>query len=193
MNTIQTHWFNGDRNGDALQLTKTDGYFGHDGLVVYEVHYLAHRGGDDGYDCCNSDQYLSKSEALAAFEARIKADDPFQAVNTSDIMSVIDQFERQFLERGTLFSFGETLPEDWNDRYVAILGRMFDPHSGYYDGEHIHKKMLELKTGSKNDSNGQSEEMLEIPAWKLREMLIAMTELSRRLDRERTMNKQAAA
>jgi hypothetical protein len=178
MTDIKSHTF---EDGDMLTLEAVDSYAGYHGLTVYTVHYLEKDTdpdtGETMYNGWHEDNYMSQAAALAGFGARLASADPFQALQQDGGIPklVLDTF-KNYLGEGTFRS--AATPDEWGAFTKHVLEATFGRDSHYYNGEKIHETLDGLETTSSKSSTGQADVILEIPAWKLLEIMTALTTLA---------------
>lgn len=179
MTDLKSHTFD---NGDMLHLEVTDAYAGYHGLKVYTVSYLEQDSdpetGEPIFNSHNSDTYMSETAAMAGFDARLAAANPFQPYKHDGGISnlVLDAFKK-YLGEGMLRPM--PTPQDWDGFAKHVLESTFGRHdTTYYNGEKICSTLEELESVSTNSTGSRADVMLEIPAWKMLEIMTAITALA---------------
>ncbi len=169
-------------NGDMLVLDAVDSYAGYHGLTVYTVSYLEQDSDPETaeliFNSNNSDTYMSEAAAMAGFSARLASDNPFQSYKNDGGISnlVLDAFKK-YLGEGTLRPM--PTPQDWDGFAKHVLESTFGRRdTTYYDGEKICSTLEKLESVSTNSTDGKADVMLEIPAWKMLEIMTAITALA---------------
>ncbi|PJC56075.1 hypothetical protein CO026_02270 [Candidatus Kaiserbacteria bacterium CG_4_9_14_0_2_um_filter_41_32] len=179
MTDLKSHTFD---NGDMLHLDVTDGYAGYHGLKVYTVSYLEQDSdpetGELIFNSNNGDSYMSEVAAMAGFDARLASADPLQSYKPDGGIThlVLDAFKK-YLGEGTLRPMPTS--QDWDGFAKHVLESTFGRHdTTYYDGEKICSTLEELESVSTSSTSGKADVMLEIPAWKMLEIMTAITALA---------------
>lgn len=176
MTELKSHTF---PNGDMLQLTVIDTYAGYRGLKVYTLSYLEQDSdpetGEDMFSSHNGNTYMSEAAAMAGFEARLASSEPFNGhMQDGGITHLVLSTFQKYLGEGTIHRV--SIPQDWDGFTKHVLEATFGRReTGYYAGEKICSTLEELSFDLMTD---KSEVMLEIPAWKMLEIMTAITTLS---------------
>lgn len=193
MTELKAHTF---ENGDMLALEAVSSYAGFHGLTVYTVNYLEKDSdpdtGDLVYNGWHEDNYMSQAAALAGFDARVASSDPFKGLKKDGGVTnlVLDAF-RNYLGEGTLRQ--TKTPDEWDEFAKHVLEATFSRDGHYYDGEQIHETINGLETTSTEGSVGRADIMMQIPAWKLLEIMTAITALALVLKQQSANPLQKAA
>ncbi|MBC7836898.1 hypothetical protein H7X87_03945 [Acetobacteraceae bacterium] len=159
-------------NGDILSLATADTYVGLHGLTIYSVSYGEGDIGD--FQTIGIEHFMSKEEAEAAFDKRISSDNPRKPTreHAGTYGIVIDAFAR-YVDGPPIF--GRTcIPSDWTNFFDHVKGMTIGHNNPYYNGAEVHKALMGLDPGHDGGANA----MVELPAWKLLEMLTAITALA---------------
>lgn len=169
-------------NGDMLSLDVTSAYAGYHGIKVYTVSYLEQDSdtetGEPIFSSNNSDTYMSKTAAMAGFDGRLTSAEPFKSYKPDGGITylVLDAFKK-YLGESTLRPM--PTPQDWDGLAKHVLESTFGRHNtSYYDGEKICSTLEELVSVSTKSTEGKADVMLEIPAWKMLEVITAITALT---------------
>lgn len=176
MTYLKSHTFD---NGDMLSLDVTSAYAGYHGIKVYTVSYLEQDNdpetGEPIFNSNNSDTYMSETAAMAGFDGRLTSDEPFKSYMSDGGIAhlVLDAFKR-YLGEGTHRPM--PTPQDWDGIAKHILESTFGrKETTYYNGEQICSTLESVSTSS---IGGNADVMLEIPAWKMLEIMTAVTALA---------------
>ncbi len=169
---LKTHTF---ANGDILTLDAVSTYAGLHGLMVYTVLYGSKDG--DEFQGIGSEHFISEAEAVEAFDKRMTAADPSKPTREHGGIYevVLDSFGRYLGER-TLRH--EHLPNDWSKFFDHVKDATLARDKMFYDGTKVHEVLDGLNTVSGTHSHGRADVMVELPTWKVLEMLIAITALA---------------
>lgn len=169
---LKTHTF---PNGDVLTLDAVSTYVGLHGLTVFTVLYGSKDG--DEFRGIGSEQFMSESEAIEAFDNRMASADPSKPTREHGGFHeiVLDAFGRYFGERSLR---QEHLPNDWSKFFGHVKDTTIAHDKIYYDGDKVHEALDGLNTVSGQHSDGRADVMVELPAWKVLEMLTAITALA---------------
>lgn len=184
MRTLLEHKF---KDGDMLILTAARGYVGFHGLEVFALGYAQENGGV--YDMCNEECYLSESIARAALVARRDSPNPFEPIRINDSASILlDMFKRCFGES----TFGSVmLPADWDGLMFHVIKSLFGGYTHEYDAKSIMKALEDSRSTSSSDLVRKVK--VEIPLWKLIELVTAITALTQVVrEREEDLKRLAA-
>jgi hypothetical protein len=169
MQYLREHTF---PNGNLLVLDVTTAFVGLHGLPVYTVFY-----GDkdnDSFNAVGSEPFMSKEAADAAFEKRIVSADPSKPTSPhNDIYNLVVQTFERYLGENSLRLVEP--PKEWDDSYKHVKLMTFG--GGYGEFEEARSALHDLTNTSAKDTNGRSDVTVELPAWKVLEMLIAITAL----------------
>lgn len=162
-------------NGDQLILEVVNTFVGLHGLTVFSVFYAS--GDGDEFQSVGSEPCMTEEEALAAFAKRVDAEDPSQPSRKhGGIHELVTEAFRRYLGDGLLRR--SELPNDWAKFYAHVLDQTISPDGEYYDGTMVHEAIKNLDTTSSTLSGGRADVMLQLPAWKVLEMITAITALS---------------
>ena len=162
-------------SGDQLVMEVVDTFVGLHGLTVFSVFYAA-KDGDD-FQGVGSEPCMTEEEAQAAFDKRVTAEDPSQPSRKhGGIHELVVEAFRRYLGDGLLRR--TELPNDWAQFSAHVLDQTISPDGDYYDGSMIREAIKNLDTTSSTLSDGRADVMLQLPAWKLLEMITAITALS---------------
>lgn len=171
MQYLKEHTF---PNGNVLVLDVANSFAGLHGLKVYTVFY-----GDKDGDCFNaigSEPFMGQDEAEQAFDKRVTSTDPSEPSREhGGFYEIVLEIFKRYLGEHTLRR--EPLPTDWAGFYKYVMDQTFLRISAVYNDK-VYETLNGLNTVSSKHSDGRSEAMLEIPAWKVLEMLTAITDLA---------------
>ena len=172
MQPLKEHDFS---NGAMLLLDASNTLSGLHSLTVYTVFYGSKDG--DELQSVGAEPYMSQTEAEQAFEKRLTATDPSEPTREQGGIYnlVLDAFQR-YLGENPLRS--EQLPTEWASFFDHVKEKTIGRDKFYYDGEKVHAALDGLTTTSTRDSGGRADVMIELPVWKLLEMLTAITALA---------------
>ena len=119
---------------------------------------------------------MSFPDALKAFEARVASLDPTKPVhNFPGEYSIVVDALGSYLGK---HRHSKPLPDDWDGCKERVMDITFGHNSAFFDASKIRENLDDLKTTSKEASGGKSDVMLEVPAWKVFEMVTAITALA---------------
>ena len=179
MTELKSHTFD---DGDILTLDVTNTYAGYHGLTVYTVSYGESDSdpemGEPIFNMLNSDTYMSETAAMAGFDARLASADPSQSYKQDGGITqlVLDAFKK-YLGEGTLRPM--PTPKDWDGLSKHVLESTFGrSETECYDGGKICSTLEQLESVSTDSTGGKADVMLEIPAWKMLEIMTAITALA---------------
>ena len=161
-------------NGDLLILEAVNTFVGMHGLMVYTVSYASKDGGE--YQGVGSEPYMTKDEALTAFNKRVTSEDPSKPSREHGGIHeiVVDAF-RRYLGDGLLRP--PTIPKDWARFFNHVKEMTIARDGSFYDGEKIHAALDGLDTTSTKHSGGRADTIVEMPAWLVLHMLTTITAL----------------
>ena len=184
MTDLKSHTFD---NGDMLVLDAVNSYVGYHGLTVYTVSYLEQDSdpetGESIFNSNNGDSYMSEAAALAGFDARLASEDPSKSFKKDGgtTLLVLDAFKK-YLGEGTLRSM--PTPSDWDNFAKHVLHSTFERRGTmFYNGEKICSTLEKLESVSTRSTDDLANVLLEIPAWKLLEIMTAITALAMALQK----------
>ncbi len=172
MQYLKEHTF---PNGNLLILDVANTYAGLHGLTVYTVFY-----GDkdnDTFNAVGNEPLMSLVEAQAAFDKRVMSADPSKSSREHGGIHelVLDAFKR-YLGEHTLRPL--PLPADWAGFFEHVKNSTISNDQHYYNGVKVLEALDGLTTTSSKHSDGRADVVVELPAWKLLEMLTAITALA---------------
>lgn len=177
-------------NGDLLILDEVATYAGLHGLTVYTVYYAEDTGGD--FHAIGSQPFMSKEEADESFDKRLTSEEPSKPSRKHGGIHeiVLDSFSRYLGEHNLR---REPLPTDWAAFFTRVKETTISRDKYYYDGNKVHDVIDGLNTVSGKHSDGRADLMVELPAWKVLEMLTAITALAMALGQHPSQPMRQAA
>lgn len=163
-------------DGGTLELASEDALYGFGGLTVYMVSYLDE---DPGGTCQESgiDCFVSEADATDAFNRRKNSDKPWQILGENDIYNLVAQLSEKYLDTGRFGCLGR-IPPHWDGTFASVLERTFGGWSPCFDGEGIMALLRDLRTTSTEGPDKTAKLKLELPAWKVLELIVAIATLS---------------
>jgi hypothetical protein len=175
-------------NGDILTIDAANTFVGLHGLTVYTVLYGSKDG--DEFQAIGSEPFMSKEAANAAFEKRIASTTPAEPTSPhNDIYNLVVQTFERYLGEHSLRQIEP--PKDWEDFYKYVKLMTFG--GGYGEFEEARSALHDLTNTSAKDTNGRSDIKVELPAWKVLEMLTAITALGMAMRQHKETQLRVAA
>lgn len=161
-------------NGDLLHVEAVDSYYGLMGLTVYSVVYAELDNGN--FNAMGSEHFMTEPEALAAFDLRVESAEPWKPSRQHGGIHeiVVDAFQR-YAGQGV---FSASLPTDWGALFNHVKDTTLSRDNTFYNGEAAHVALDGLTTVAADASEGRSDVLVTLPAWKILEMHVAITALA---------------
>lgn len=186
MQYLREHTF---PNGDLLVLDVANTYAGLHSLPVYTVFYGSKD--NDAFQAVGGEPFMSKAAADVAFEKRISSTTPAEPTSPhNDIYNiVVDTFSR-YLGEHSLRPIEP--PKDWEGFAAHVIEKTFGG-SGEGDFEATLAALDGLTNTSTKDTNGRSDVMVHLPAWKVLEMVTAIAALGMAARQHNEMKLRIAA